>query len=116
MVRIPFIYAALIPETNNIRFSVTPLQEGYIEESLWYQWQYQGYMPFNPEKFTNDDNKIHCYVRFANMQSTEGEEGITCKYALDALSPNDYILDQYPDLSAGTMRENLLLRLRLSRK
>jgi hypothetical protein len=112
MVRIPFVVGKIEPETNNIVFSVDPVQDGYVAESYWGNAAYAGYSPFNLEKFTNQENLITCYVRFANMQEFDVETGdnIQCKYNLNALSPEDYILDQYPDLSAGNMRENLFVR------
>lgn len=111
MVRIPFVFGAFEPETNNIIFSVEPVDKGYLDESVWGQTAWMGYTPFNLEKFTDpQDNRIECYVRFANMQSFNHASNIQCKYALDQLSPDDYILDQYPNLSIGRMRENLFVR------
>jgi hypothetical protein len=112
MVRIPFVLGKFEPETNNIILSVKPINDGYIDESLWGDAVNIGYMPFNVEKFTTQENKIECYVRFANMQQFNEDQpsSIQCKYNLTKLSPEEFILDQYPNLTVGRMRENLFVK------
>lgn len=118
MVRIPFVAGALVPESNIIRLSLTPTQTGYVEETYWGRAAFLGYMPYNPEKFTAQDNKLYSYVRFASMTPTqyEDEDGNTVitnlrsKYGFDKLPLDSYILDQYPNLKQGAMRENLFVK------
>jgi hypothetical protein len=110
MVRIPFVAGSFIPETNyEIRLSLTPTQTGYVEESLWNIAQYYGYMPFNPEKFTDQNNKLYCYAGFARLSGTTNG-ALKSQYGLEKLSPNSYILDQYPNQKAGRMRENMYVK------
>lgn len=118
MVRIPFVMGKIEPETNNIVFSVDPVQDGYVAEEYWGQTSYIGYTPYNLEKFTNESNLISCYARFAAMQTfdTEGKQNVQCKYGISHLGPDEYILDQYPDVSAGKMRENLFVRCEVDPK
>jgi hypothetical protein len=116
MVRIPFVAGAFIPETNyEIRLSLTPTQTGYVEESLWGQAQYYGYMPFNPEKFTDNNNKLYCYAGFANISGTTNG-ALKSKYGLEKLSPQSYILDQYPNQKAGRIRENMYVKCSVEEK
>ena len=116
MVRIPFVLGAYDSETNQIRLSLKPTETGYVNEEYWGVAQFYGYMPYNPEKFTNANNKLYPYVAFTNMADIVDEDGdkkttdLRSKYALDRLSYDSYILDQYPNLKAGEMRENLFVK------
>lgn len=118
MVRVPFVAGAWIPETNKLRFSLIPTQTGYVEESYWGVAAYYGYMPYNPAKFTAEDNRIYPYARFSGMSNTtytddDGGTEVTdlrSKYAFDKLPLDSYILDQYPNSKMGKMRENLFVK------
>jgi hypothetical protein len=105
MVTVPFVVGAWVPETTTIRLSMKPVQTGYVPEEYWGNAIYYGYMPYNPERFTDQQNKLYPYAAFAGMSQT----GI-CRYALDRLSQESYILDQYPNQSLGVMRENLFVK------
>jgi hypothetical protein len=122
MVRIPFVAAALESGTNYIKTSLEPTDTGYVEEAFWAVRAVDGYMPYNVEKFTTQENKIYCYARFNNMDDVEREDedgnpvltSIRSKFALDKLSPQSYIIDQEPNLSAGNMRERLFVKSSIS--
>ena len=75
MVRVPFIYTAEVPETDNqIRYSQEPTDSGYIDESEWVNGINLGYIPADVTKFTNDDSKLVCYVRFDNVDDYDFSE------------------------------------------
>lgn len=124
MVRVPFVAGAPVPETNKLKFSLIPSQTGYVEETYWSAAALYGYMPYNPEKFTDQSSKIYPYARFANMHKTEYEDDdgntvtsdLRSKYAFDKLSLDSYILDQYPNLSQDNMRENLFVKATIEDK
>jgi len=105
MVRIPFVAGAWIPESNIIRLSMTPTQTGYVPEENWGIAVYKGYLPFNPEKFTDAQNKLYPYAGFVAIPKTGSSH-----FAFDKLSPKSFILDQYPNQSLGRMRENLYIK------
>ena len=109
MVRVPFVAGAYVPETTNIKLSMLPTKSGYVPEEYWGVAIYYGYMPYNPEKFTESDNKISPYAAFANMTSFSATD-MRSQYAYDKLSPESYILDQYPNSKLGKMRENLYVK------
>ena len=109
MVRIPFVAGARVAETNDLKFSLNPTSTGYVEEQYWNQASGLGYMPYNPEKFTDSSNKLYAYAKFTDTNS-EGEGDVFSSYAFDKLSPDSYILDQYPNLKLGKMRENLFVK------
>lgn len=120
MVRIPFVLGKVTPETNEIVLSLEPTATAYLEEAQWSSAYQAGYLPYNPEKFTDADNKIYSYARFSRMQPTEDEDGnpvdIKCRYGLERLSLDSFILDQYPNLSLGEMRENLFVKCTINPK
>ena len=124
MVRVPFVAGAWIPETNQLRFSLTPTSTGYVEESYWGIAAYNGYMPYNPDKFTSDDNRIYPYARFSGQSQTSytRDDGVVVstdlrsKYGLDKMSLDSYILDQYPNQKLGNMRENLFVKCSIEEK
>lgn len=109
MVRVPFVAGAYVPETTIIRLSMLPTKTGYVPEEYWGTAIYYGYMPYNPEKFTDSQNKISPYAAFASMTSFSATD-ILSQYAFDKLPPDSYILDQYPNAKLGRMRENLYVK------
>lgn len=117
MVRVPFVVGKQVSETmNSIILSHKPVDAGYAEESTWAGMTQQGLMPYNVEKLTTEDNRIVCYVRFSNMRGLSGtgvDSGLKTKYNLTNLSTEEYILDQYPNVALGKMRENLFVKAKV---
>jgi len=109
MVHIPFVATKLVPETGRYTHSMLPTDTGYVDETFWSIRFSQGYMPYNVEKFTTQENKIYAYARFANMSEVENQD-FRSKYGFDKLPPDSFILDQMPNMSAGTMYENLFVK------
>lgn len=105
MVQIPFVYAKLV--NNNIVFSWEPSDSGYVAEEYWANAAALGYLPYNPDKFTTQDNRLYSYAKF-NVRS--GKRGLVSSYSLDKLSPESYILDQYTGRRRGYFYENLFVK------
>lgn len=66
MVRIPFVYAANVPETDTIKFSQNPTDSGYIDEAEWIDAIGNGLLPYDVTRFTDESNKFTAFVRFDN--------------------------------------------------
>lgn len=71
MVRIPFVYAALEPDTNIIRTSVEPCEGGYLSEAEKLNAINNGYLPPDMFNLTLEDGRIETYVKFNYAQDLD---------------------------------------------
>ena len=67
LVRIPFVFASIEPETNIYKTSVEPTESGYLDESQFPVAIDSGYLPPEVDRLTTPESKIECYVRFDNI-------------------------------------------------
>lgn len=109
LVRTPFIWTKVVPEENRITHSLLPTDAGYVAEEYWGSAATNGYLPYNPEKLTTQENKIHCYARFGGMSEVEDQD-FKSIYGFDKLPKDSFILDQIPNMKLGVMRENLFVK------
>lgn len=71
MVRIPFVYAALTPDTNIIRTSVEPCEGGYLSDTEKSNAINNGYLPPDLFNLTLEDGRIETYVKFNYSQDLD---------------------------------------------
>jgi hypothetical protein len=112
LVPIPYTLAKMDDQTNRVVLSQKPIDSGFFDETNWPIAMQNGWMPYNPEKFTTFDNRLTCYTGFTGVTDIKDFDDTIAKtkYGLDYLNPDDYILDQYPNMSTGKIRENLFVR------
>lgn len=82
MVKLPQVYARVVPETGLIETSVTPSDSGYIEEQYFSSAVSRGLLPASNAFLLDDDNKIQAYVRFDNLSVVD----------LSELRSEDYVI------------------------
>lgn len=83
MVRIPFTYAAIEPDTNIIRTSLEPCEGGYLSNSEIANAINNGYLPSQIFNLTKEDGRIETYCKFNNAQTLD----------LSEISPDDIAID-----------------------
>lgn len=66
MVSIPYTYSAIEPDTNKIRVSQIPVQSGFLDENLWPTAIQNNLVSVEIDRFTEEDGKIVCFVRYNN--------------------------------------------------
>ena len=71
MVRIPFVYSALQESSNKIDFSQFPVDSAYVDEDNWASAIGNGLLPYDINKFTNEENKFVAFVRFDNCENLD---------------------------------------------
>jgi hypothetical protein len=82
MVKVPFIYTKVEPETLNVITSRNPIDSAFLDESSWASAVQNNLLPLDVDRLTTSDYKIQAYVRFDNFSQLD----------LSELSPDDYIL------------------------
>lgn len=64
LVNIPYAYSAVEPDTGKIRVSQFPVDSAYLSESAWPTAIQNNLVPLDVDRFSEEDGKINCYVRF----------------------------------------------------
>lgn len=84
MVRIPYVFVAIEPETQVIRTSLEPCESGYLDEQSIVSAVANNLLPLDLNAITDEQNKITCFVKFDGIQAQTVD--------LSALSETDYVL------------------------
>jgi len=110
MVNIPYTYSAVEPDTLKIRLSQLPVDSGFLDEDLWPVAMQRNLLPIDVDRFSEEDGKIVCYVRYDNGDFLDLSDIPVDSVGLNSRNPGygQHKLQNYAIFVKASVSENVV--------